>query len=111
MAGSKILASPLESVQPLLAHFALCTGAFAVQVEEVDRTVLTDAGTVYQFVIAMSGAGFEIGDVMLRISVGPSRVGQVLVGSRWVFQAWFRDAGPSGPTFQLSDGLEVAFTP
>ncbi|MAE27510.1 MAG: hypothetical protein QF724_12085 [Planctomycetota bacterium] len=40
--------------------------------------------------------------------------GQVLSGSTWYFQAWFRDpvtVGTGGAGFNLSNGLEVAFVP
>ncbi|MBJ03050.1 MAG: hypothetical protein CMK00_09295 [Planctomycetes bacterium] len=40
--------------------------------------------------------------------------GQVLCGSSWYFQAWFREpetVGSGGAGFNLSSGLEVAFTP
>jgi hypothetical protein len=40
----------------------------------------------------------------------PSPAGQILGGSHWRFQAWFRDAlGPA--FFNLSDGLDVVFCP
>ncbi|MCB9914179.1 MAG: FG-GAP repeat protein [Planctomycetes bacterium] len=38
--------------------------------------------------------------------------GQVLAGSAWNLQGWFRDpAGPCGGGFNLSQGLAVSFTP
>ncbi|TDJ69339.1 MAG: hypothetical protein E2O39_11825 [Planctomycetota bacterium] len=41
----------------------------------------------------------------------PSAGGQITAGSTWNFQAWFRDPVAGGASFNLSDGLEVTFTP
>jgi hypothetical protein len=38
--------------------------------------------------------------------------GQILPGSTWHFQAWYRDPpGPCGATFNTSDALSVTFLP
>ena len=37
--------------------------------------------------------------------------GQLLAGSTWNFQAWFRDPAAGGAFFNLSDGIEISFTP
>jgi glucose/arabinose dehydrogenase len=37
--------------------------------------------------------------------------GQVLAGSKWYFQFWFRDPMGGGAGFNTSDGLELAFCP
>lgn len=41
----------------------------------------------------------------------PTASGQITVGATWNFQAWFRDPAAGGAFFNLSDGLEVLFTP
>lgn len=35
----------------------------------------------------------------------------ILAGSTWDFQAWFRDTPAGGAFFDLSDGVEIVFTP
>jgi len=42
-------------------------------------------------------------------SLTPS--GQILPGSIWNFQAWFRDPQAGGAPFDLSDGVQVTFQP
>jgi len=63
---------------------------------------------LFPFVMA-DGAGFMTRP--LDIGAPPSTGGQILAGSTWKFQAWFRDpaAGMSG--FNLSDGLSIDFLP
>lgn len=40
---------------------------------------------------------------------GLPAAGQVLPGSTWYFQAWYRDPAAGGATFNLSDGLMATF--
>ena len=47
----------------------------------------------------------------LDITDPPAVGGQILAGSRWHFQAWFRDPMGGGSAFDLSDGLEALFVP
>jgi hypothetical protein len=47
----------------------------------------------------------------LDVNNPPDVAGQILVGSRWNFQAWFRDPAAGGAYFDLSDGLSVYFLP
>ena len=35
----------------------------------------------------------------------------IAAGSTWNFQAWYRDPAAGGASFNLSDGLELTFTP
>ena len=41
----------------------------------------------------------------------PSPATQITAGSTWNFQNWFRDPAAGGAFFNLSDGLEITFTP
>jgi hypothetical protein len=41
----------------------------------------------------------------------PQAAGEILPGSTWQFQYWFRDTAAGGANFNLSDGLEVEFCP
>ena len=41
----------------------------------------------------------------------PGPTGQILAGSTWHFQAWFRDPAAGGAAFDLSDGYTVTFVP
>jgi hypothetical protein len=36
---------------------------------------------------------------------------QIVPGSTWHFQYWYRDPGGGGPGVDLSDGLRVTFCP
>jgi len=47
----------------------------------------------------------------LDITSPPFGAGQILPGSQWNFQAWFRDLAAGGAGFNLSDGLSVFFLP
>ncbi|MFT4543067.1 MAG: hypothetical protein ACI835_005536 [Planctomycetota bacterium] len=41
----------------------------------------------------------------------PSPPTQITAGSTWNFQAWFRDPGAGGQSFDLSDALSITFQP
>ena len=41
----------------------------------------------------------------------PLPAGQILPGSTWKFQGWFRDPAAGGSFFNLSDGYSIAFLP
>jgi hypothetical protein len=41
--------------------------------------------------------------------VDGSPEGQILPGSTWYFQAWYRDPQAGGATFNLSNGLQATF--
>ncbi|MBL8862803.1 MAG: zinc-dependent metalloprotease [Planctomycetes bacterium] len=41
----------------------------------------------------------------------PPAAGQLVAGSTWNFQAWFRDAAGGGANFNLSNGLRIPFGP
>jgi hypothetical protein len=59
-------------------------------------------------VTTADGEGFLTS--MLDLSL-PAHSGQLVPGSSWRFQAWFRDPGAGGSGFNLSDGLQVTFQP
>ncbi len=40
----------------------------------------------------------------------PTSATQIIAGSTWNFQAWFRDPAAGGAFFNLSDGVRVTFT-
>ena len=47
----------------------------------------------------------------LDVTNPPSIAVLITAGSTWNFQAWYRDPAAGGASFNLSDGLEVTFTP
>ncbi len=47
----------------------------------------------------------------LDINNPPNLAGQITAGSRWNFQAWFRDPAAGGAAFNASDGLSIYFVP
>ena len=65
---------------------------------------------------AADTAAHAVEDVLrspVNLSAAPL-AGQVLCGSSWYFQAWFREpetVGSGGAGFNLSSGLEGAFMP
>jgi hypothetical protein len=56
---------------------------------------------------ATSNTLTHVVDVNMPSPSGPA----FIAGSTWDFQAWFRDVPGRGAEFNLSDGLEVSFTP
>ena len=46
----------------------------------------------------------------LDITSPPTGSGQILAGSTWNFQAWYRDPAAGGQLFNTSDGLTITFT-
>ncbi len=71
-------------------------------------------GSIGRFVgpgqVQNSGGLGEI-DVRVDLTALPQPMGAVAVapGERWFFQLWMRDATPSGPTSNFSNGVEVLF--
>ncbi|TDJ74323.1 MAG: hypothetical protein E2O39_05010 [Planctomycetota bacterium] len=49
--------------------------------------------------------------VVLDNTSPPSAATQITPGSTWNFQAWFRDPMPGGASFDLSNGLNLVFSP
>lgn len=45
------------------------------------------------------------------LAAPPIPSGAILPGSTWCFQAWYRDPAAGGASFNLSNGLSIAFTP
>ncbi len=102
-------AGPMAALEPGIFYY----GPDQLQVPFGDgfRCVGGSVGSVHRlfpFVTADS-TGFMTRP--LDVSSPPFTGGQILAGSTWNFQAWFRDpaAGLSG--FNLSDGLEIDFLP
>lgn len=56
-----------------------------------------------------------LGDIVRPLDYGAfpmnSGAGQILPGSIWNFQLWYRDVAAGGAGFNTSDGLEVTFCP
>ncbi len=71
-------------------------------------------GSLNRFPILNSGAA---GSISYGPIVGHSLAffpvaGQIVAGSAWHFQGWFRDPmGPCSSAFNLTHGLTVSFTP
>ena len=58
--------------------------------------------------------GVDAGGVMtteVDLTVPPEPAAEILPGSTWHFQGWYRDPLAGGASFDLSDGLTVSFTP
>ena len=66
-------------------------------------------GTVYRLDVTVAVAG--VLSHALDVTDPPSPGGQITAGSTWNFQAWFRDPAGGGAAFNLSDGLNVTFSP
>jgi len=65
-------------------------------------------GTLVRLPVSVSSASELVHVVDFSSAVvAPNIVG----GSTWNFQAWFRDPTAGGAAFNLSDGIEVVFTP
>ena len=47
----------------------------------------------------------------LDITNPPQAAGQIVAGSTWFFQGWYRDPPAGGAFFNLSDGVGIPFTP
>jgi hypothetical protein len=69
------------------------------------------SGTTFRLPIVQASGGSM--DYQVALSAPPVPAGQISAGSRWHFQAWFRDAHPTAAPhhFNLSDGLRVVFCP
>ena len=59
-------------------------------------------------VISAVGGQF---DYQYDLTAPPSAPGQILAGSTWKFQLWFRDPAAGGAFFDTSDGFSVDFQP
>ena len=70
-------------------------------------------GALYRFPALVSNGTFHLGPGLVDLSRARlPRGGVIRVGATWYFQAWYRDfAGPCGQGFNLSDAVEVHFTP
>jgi hypothetical protein len=71
------------------------------------RCVGPGAGALYRLPI-QSAVGNRLSHA-LDLDAPPLSSGQVLPGSTWHFQAWFRDPFAAGSFFNLSDGLRARF--
>ncbi|HEX5052200.1 MAG TPA: hypothetical protein VFZ65_10540 [Planctomycetota bacterium] len=61
-------------------------------------------------IFRLSGVGTGLGDVSYDVDFPTVPAGgQILTGSRWYFQFWYRDAGFGANGVNLSDGLSVGF--
>lgn len=67
---------------------------------------VTNGGSAFRLPFSNAGAGGVL-SLALDLTSPPNPLGQILPGSSWNFQAWFRVPGG----FDLSDGLSIAFTP
>ncbi len=87
-------------------------GAAAAQVPFGNGVRCVDAGGVGLFrlpVHVSSSTGAMQHNLDLNAPPQPS--GQILAGSTWYFQCWFRDPAAGAAQFDLSDGVSVTFLP
>ena len=75
----------------------LCVGGGGVGLYRLNPPVYSDAAGLMQKAV--------------NFLLPPQPSGQILFGSTWNFQCWFRDPVGGGAAFNLSDGLEVLFVP
>jgi hypothetical protein len=59
--------------------------------------------------VATDGVGYA--EMPVDFTVPPHVDGEILAGSIWKFQFWYRDASAVGSQFNLSDGLSAEFLP
>ena len=71
------------------------------------------AGELYRFAVRVSNGTIHLGPGLVQLSRARlPRGGVIRVGATWYLQAWYQDlAGPCGSGFNLSDAVEVLFTP
>lgn len=62
-----------------------------------------------QPVVMIDGAGVAATPLDLNALPASSGAGEILLGSTWNFQFWFRDPQGGAEGFNFSDGLEVSF--
>lgn len=74
-------------------------------------TRCVDAGGVGLFRLAGQATGIGFLEEELDIANPVAPLGQITPGSTWNFQGWFRDTAAGGAMFDLSDALQVTFTP
>ena len=63
---------------------------------------------ITRFPVQSTGAGGTLTQVV-DYTNPPGNDGQILAGSTWRFQAWFRDPAAGGAFFDLSDGYSITF--
>jgi len=79
-----------------------------------NRCVSSGATGVFRFPIARSSAdgALTAGPGLVAHSLGFADAGRLRAGDTWNFQCWFRDpGGPCGSAFNLTNGLEITFSP
>ena len=84
-----------EQAQVPFGNGFLCVGTGATGIARLD--VETGAGNVVTHALDMT--------------MPPTPATQITAGSTWDFQCWYRDPAAGGAFFNLSDGLEITFTP
>ncbi|MFT4538419.1 MAG: hypothetical protein ACI841_001706 [Planctomycetota bacterium] len=103
-----LFAQPLPSNQPGIFYYGpnQITAVFG----NGFRCVGAGALGLARLPVTNSGAGgVMITNMDLTNPATPQT--QILPGSTWNFQAWFRDPLGGGAFYNLSDGLEITFTP
>jgi hypothetical protein len=72
-------------------------------------------GNTFRYPVQNSGAGGALTygpGLTAHASANFPAAGQLLAGSTWNFQTWYRDVGgPCGQSFNLSNGVSVTFAP
>jgi hypothetical protein len=103
-----LFAGPMAPAEPGIFYY----GPNEIQVAFGNgfRCIGGGVGQIFRlFPFAVASPNGELAYTLDLTSPPPG--GQVVAGSTWKFQAWFRDPAGGGAGFNLSDGLSLSFTP
>jgi len=67
-------------------------------------------GGVFRLNVVTTDGTFGFAEKPIDLTAPPTPAGEILPGSIWNFQFWFRDTAAGGAGFNLSDGLSASFT-
>lgn len=107
-ADLELRASPLPPNRPGIFYYG--AAQIALPFGNGLRCVGSGGTGLQRLAIESSGAAGVLAHA-LDYGAPPTPLGQILPGSAWNFQAWFRDPAAGGANFDLSNGLLLLFEP